>query len=349
MLKLRVMKHKKILYFLTGAGIVAIIIMTIIYTSLFGISIIANNSNQFIYIPTGSSYEQVLDSLKSKLTIKNIKVFDWLAQKKNYPALIRPGRYVIDKDLSYNSLINLLRSGRQSPVKITFSNLTTLNQIAGKIGRQIETDSSRIVGFFSDDTNFTGEGFKRENIISLFIPNTYEFYWNTDSKGLYTRMLKEYKLFWNDHRLSKAKELGLDPKEVSTLASIIDDEATKPDEKPRIAGVYLNRLKRGIPLQADPTIIFALNDNSITRVLKKYLLIDSPYNTYKYSGLPPGPIGCPTIEGIDAVLNAEKHDYLFFAAKADFSGYHNFSRTLSEHNRYAFLYQKELDKRKIFK
>ena len=162
-------------------------------------------------------------------------------------------------------------------------------------------------------------------------------------------MLKEYRLFWSDHRLSKAKEIGLDPKEVSILASIIDAEASKSEEKPRIAGVYLNRLKRGIPLQADPTIQFALNDISITRVLKKYLLVDSPYNTYKYSGLPPGPIGCSTIEGIDAVLNAEKHDYLFFAARADFSGFHNFSRTLSEHNHYALLYQKELDRRKIFR
>jgi UPF0755 protein len=162
-------------------------------------------------------------------------------------------------------------------------------------------------------------------------------------------MLKEYKLFWNDSRLSKAKDKGLTPVEASILASIIDDEVVKRDEKPRIAGVYINRLKRGIPLQSCPTIKFALNDFTITRVLKKYLMVDSPYNTYKHSGFPPGPIGCPTIEGIDAVLNAENHDYLFFAAKADFSGYHNFSRTLSEHNKYALLYQKELDRRKIFK
>jgi UPF0755 protein len=162
-------------------------------------------------------------------------------------------------------------------------------------------------------------------------------------------MLREYRLFWNDLRLAKAKEIGLDPKEVATLASIIDDEVVKSEEKPRIAGVYLNRLKMGIPLQADPTIKFALNDNSITRILKKHLLVDSPYNTYKHAGLPPGPIGCATINGIDAVLNAERHDYLYFAARNDFSGFHNFSRTLAEHNRYALLYQKELDKRKIFK
>jgi UPF0755 protein len=273
----------------------------------------------------------------------------WVAEKKNYPDLIKPGRYVINKGLSYNGLINLLRSGKQAPVKITFNNLRTLNQISGKIGKQIEADSSQIIGFLSDESNFRADGFKKENIIALLLPNTYEFYWNTDAKGLYTRLLKEYRLFWNDQRLAKAKEKGLDPIEVSILASIIDDEVAKSDEKPRIAGVYLNRLKRGMPLQACPTIKFALNDFSITRILKKYLLVDSPYNTYEHSGFPPGPIGCATIEGIDAVLNAEKHDYIFFAARPDFSGYHNFSRTLSEHNRNAQLYQKELDKRKIFR
>jgi UPF0755 protein len=343
------MNKKKIFYFLAGTGVVFLIISIIVYRNLFGICIVADRNHRIILIPTGSSYEQVMDTIESKLVIKNRKAFDWLARKKKYPLLIKPGRYLIDNNQSYNSLINLLRSGKQSPVKLTFSNVVTLNQIAGRIGKQLEADSLQIISFLSDDSNYNKDGFNKGNIVSLFIPNTYEFYWNTDSKGLYTRMLKEYRLFWNDKRLLKAKEIGLNQKEVSILASIIDDEAAKSDEKPRIAGVYLNRLKRGIPLQADPTIIFALNDNSVTRVLKKDLLVDSPYNTYKHSGLPPGPIGCATIDGIDAVLNAEIHDYLFFAARPDFSGYHNFSRTLSEHNRYALLYQKELDKRKIFK
>jgi UPF0755 protein len=343
------MKNKKLFYFLTGALIVAIIIIIVIYELLFGVNITSKKSTQVIYIPTGASYEQVLDTLQSRLVIKNLKVLSWLAKKKNYPALIKPGRYIIGKNLTYNSLINLLRSGKQVPVKITFSNLSNLNQIAGKIDRQIEADSSRLISFLSDASNFEADGFKKENIIAIFIPNTYEFYWNTDAKGIYNRLLKEYKLFWNDQRLLKAKERGLDPIEVSTLASIIDDEAARSDEKPRIAGVYLNRLRMGIPLQADPTIKFALNDISITRILKKDLLVDSPYNTYEHAGLPPGPIGCATIDGIDAVLNSEKHDYIYFAARADFSGYHNFSKTLSEHLRYASLYQKELNKRKIFK
>ncbi|MCX6254975.1 MAG: endolytic transglycosylase MltG [Bacteroidia bacterium] len=343
------MKRKKILYFLSGFGIVALVFIILIYRNLFGLSVKAEKNNQVILIPTGSTYEQVFDTIESNLIIKNRKVLEWVAKKKKYSTLIKPGRYLIDRDYTYNGLINLLRSGRQVPVKITFSNIRTLNQLAGRIGKHIETDSAQIMNYLSDDSNFSADGFKKENIIALFIPNTYELYWDTDAKELYTRMLKEYRLFWNDQRLAKAREKGLDPKEVAILASIIDNEVAKADEKPRIAGVYFNRLKRGIPLQACPTIKFALNDFTITRVLDKYLQIDSPYNTYKHRGFPPGPIGCPSVEGIDAVLNAEQHDYLYFAAKADFSGYHNFSRTLAEHNHYAALYQKELNKRKIFK
>jgi len=343
------MSKKIILYSLAGTGLLITTVLFLIYRGIFGLSIHAEKPNKVIIIPTGASYQQVIDSIESNLLIRNGKLFDWVAKKKNYQALIKPGRYVIDKDFSYNSLINMLRSGRQTPVRISFQNIRTLNQLAGKIGRQIEADSASIMNFLSDEANYAADGFKKETVIAVFIPNTYEIYRNTDARGLYIRMLKEYTIFWNDQRIAKAGEKGLDPIEIAVLASIIDDEVAKPDEKPRIAGIYLNRLKRGIPLQACPTIKFALNDFTITRVLNKHLQIDSPYNTYKHIGFPPGPIGCPSIEGIEAVLNAENHDYLYFAAKADFSGYHNFSRTLAEHNHYAAIYQKELDKRKIFK
>ena len=343
------MKKKKLIYYLSGLGFFVILIIYMVYRAIFGVSIITPGKNQVIYIPTGSSYKQVLDTLQSNLEIKNLKVLDWIAKKKSYPALIKPGRYTINKETSYNGLINMLRSGRQSPVKITFNNIRTLNQLAGKIGKQIETDSTRLINFLWDDSYFSNDGFNKENIIALFIPDTYEIYWNTNPGELYSRMMKEYRNFWSEDRLTKAKNKNLKPIEVSILASIIDDEVSKPDEKPRIAGVYLNRLKRGIPLQACPTIKFALNDFTITRILYKHLQVDSPYNTYIHNGFPPGPISCPSVEGIDAVLNAEDHDYLFFAARSDFSGYHNFSRTLTEHNHYAAMYQKELDKRKIFK
>ena len=292
----KMIMNRKLLYYLTGTGIVTVMILIIIYRSLFGLSITTNNKIQVVYIPTGSTYDQVFDTLESKLVIRNRKALDWLARKKHYSESIKPGRYVISKNQSCISLINLLRSGNQSPVKITFSNLRTLNQIAGKFGRQIEADSSQIIGFLMDGSNYSKDGFTKENIISLFIPNTYEFYWNTSAHELYNRMLKEYRLFWNEIRLSKAREKGLDPIKVSILASIIDDEVAKKDEKPRIAGVYLNRLKRGIPLQSCPTIKFALNDFTITRVLKKYLLIDSPYNTYRHSGFPPGRLDVPRLK-----------------------------------------------------
>ena len=343
------MTKRTIIFLLSGSALLILTCILLIYRAFFGLNIHIDRQSRTVIIPTGSSYEQVLDTLDSRLEIQNIKVFKWLAKRKSYPSLIKPGRYVIDKDLSYNTLINILRSGLQTPVRITFQNIRTLNQLAGKIGKLIEADSANIIRFMDDESNYISDGFRKENVITVFIPNTYELYRNTDAKGLYSRMLKEYRLFWNTERLSKAREKGLDPKEVAILASIIDDEVAKPDEKPRIAGVYLNRLKRGIPLQACPTIKFALNDFTITRVLYKYLQIDSPYNTYKHSGFPPGPIGCPSIEGIDAVLNAEKHEYLYFAARSDFSGYHNFARTLAEHNHNAALYQKELNRRKIFK
>ena len=341
--------RKKLIW--SGSILILIFISCIIlgYRLIFGPSLKTEGEKVVIYIPEGSTYIQALDTIKDHFDITKPHVFEWLAEKKKYPQYVKPGRYLIEKDISYNNLINLLRSGRQTPVRVTFNNIRYLHELAARIGGQIEADSAQIMNFLSDPGNYAKDGFTRENIISVFIPNTYELYWNTDAGEFYVRMLKEYNRFWNEERLTKAKALNLTNTEVSILASIIDDEVVRAEEKPRIAGVYINRLKRGIPLQACPTIKFAMNDFTITRVLNQHLKIESPYNTYLHRGFPPGPIGCPSIEGIDAVLNAEKHDYLFFAAKADFSGYHNFSRTLSEHNRYSDQYQKELDKRKIFR
>ncbi len=341
------MKNKKSMYLLSGIAV--LILLAFLAVRTLSELKIAGGAGKVIYIRSGSSYNQVVAQLDSVLHFKNLKLFDWVAKRKNYPPFIKPGRYVIDSDMNYLQLINLLRSGKQKPVNVTFNNVRTLNQLAGKIGGRIEADSAELINFLLNESNYVSDGFNKETVIAVFLPNTYQMYWNTDAKGFYLRMLREYKSYWNVKRIEMAKEKGLDPKEVAILASIVDDEVVKADEKPRIAGVYLNRLKTGMPLQACPTIKFALNDFTITRVLKKYLVVDSPYNTYKYRGFPPGPVGCPSIEGLEAVLNAEKHDYFYFAAKADFSGYHNFSRTLTEHNRYAALYQKELNKRKIFK
>jgi UPF0755 protein len=323
--------------------------LLLLFRVMLGINPGSGEKNLEIFVPTGAEYRQVLDTLELKNLIQSKSVFTWIANRKKYPAHIKPGRYIVNENINYLNLINLLRSGNQVPVRITFNNVRTLNDLAGKIGGKIEADSSQIITFLSDQNNYINDGFTKENVISVFIPDTYEIFWNTSADGLYKRMLREYKTFWNQTRLNEANEKGLNPIQVGILASIIDDEVVKPEEKPRIAGVYLNRLNRGMPLQACPTIKYALNDFTITRILDEYLKIDSPYNTYIHKGFPPGPIRCPSIEGIEAVLNAEKHDYIFFAAKADFSGYHNFSRTLAEHNRYAAEYQRELDKRKIYR
>jgi UPF0755 protein len=343
------MNKKLLLYILSGSGLALLVILILFYRHFFGLNVTSSNKPVVIFIGSGSTYNQVMDTLRSRVTIGNWKVFNLLAEKKRYPDHVKPGRYLIDKNLTYIGLIDILRSGRQTPVNITFNNIRSIYQLAGKIGGHIESDSAAIAEFLTNPGNYSRDGFTRDNVISVFIPDTYQILWTAGPEGFYERMLKEYRKFWNNERTGKAKEKNLTPVEVSILASIIDDEVAKAEEKPRIAGVYLNRLRMGMPLQACPTIKFAMNDFTITRILTKYLQVESPYNTYKHTGLPPGPIGCPTAEGIDAVLNAEKHDWLFFAAKADFSGYHNFSRTLTEHNRYAAEYQRELDKRRIFK
>ncbi len=318
------------------------------YNFLYGDRVRLGDNERVLIIVPENSYEEVFAMITDSLDIENPGILDWVARKKSYPSLIKPGRYLFSGKMSYVAVIDKLRSGDQQPVKVIFNNIRTLNDLAGKVGKQIEADSAEIIDFMEDSSNYAKDGFNRETVIALFIPNTYEMYWNTSAEGFYRRMLQEYNKFWNEERRNKAAAKGLDPIDVSILASIIDDEVVKADEKPKIAGVYLNRLERGMLLQACPTIKFALNDFTITRVLNKHLVVESPYNTYKYKGLPPGPIGCPTIEGIEAVLNAEEHDYIFFAAKPDFSGYHNFSKTLGEHNRYADEYQRELDKRRIF-
>lgn len=339
--------NKKVIILITGLVLFAAGAL-FVYLSITRLKVRTHAQNNIIYIPTGTDYDHALEILVTELDLKD-EVFDWLARKMNYERMVHPGRYEINDGDSYIEVIDMLRTGKQKPVKLTFNNVRTLDQLAGKVGGRIETDSLSIISFLNDESNYSGDGFTRETIIGVFIPNTYELYWNTSAEGFYKRMLREYKAFWNEERLKLADALGLTTNEVSTLASIVDDEVAKADEKPRIAGVYLNRIRIGMPLQADPTIKFALNDFTITRVLNKHLIIDSPYNTYKYKGLPPGPVGCPSIEGIESVLNAEKHNYLYFVAKSDFSGYHNFSRSLTEHNRYANQYKRELDRRRIFK
>ena len=348
-------RNRKVPVLLKIALVVLVICLVIlgkkgyeIYQKVFGPNVqLKEDGTAYFYIPTGSTFEGVTDLLREQNFINNRSSFEWLAKKKKYQSHIYPGKYKLVDKMNNNELINLLRSGEQTPVNLVFNYLRTKERLASVISRQIEADSSEILKILNDELFLSDYNLDIQMVTAIFVPNTYEFYWNTSAEQFFIRMLSEYNIFWNEQRKANAERIGLSQVEVNILASIIDEETKKNDEKPVIAGVYMNRLRIGIPLQACPTIKFALNDWSITRVLDAQLKIKSPYNTYKYKGLPPGPITIPSIGAIDAVLNYEKHNFLYFSAKEDFSGYHNFSKTLSQHNKNAHLYQQALNKRKI--
>lgn len=302
-----------------------------------------------IIIPLDATYEQVIDSLKKNNIIENYNAFDWVAKRKKYSESIKPGKYLLDKGLNTNEILNMLRSGDQQPVMVTFNSLRFIEELAGAVSKYIEPDSLELIQKFTDPLVHAKYGFNKNTFHCMFIPNSYEFYWTATADQFLERMSMEYKRYWNEERSKKAKELGLTPEEVMTVASIVQEETNKKDEKPIVAGLYLNRIKRGIPLQADPTVKFALGNFRIKRVLNSHLAIDSPYNTYKYPGLPPGPINFPELSSIESVLNAANTPYIYMCARQDFSGYHNFSKTLSGHNENARKYKAALDSMEIFK
>lgn len=304
---------------------------------------------EFLYIPTGSVYEDVTAILYENEIILDKTSFEWVAKKKNYPANVKPGKYKISKGMSNEALVNMLRSGNQHPVKVVFNNIRTKDKLAGIISRQIEADSVKILRLLNNNQFLQKYKLTKETAMCLFIPNTYELYWNTSAEEFIDRMYKEYQKFWNTDRLNKAKAINKTPVEVITIASIVQEETNNNDEKPKLAAVYLNRLKKGMRLQACPTVKFALNDFEIKRILTKHLETESPYNTYTNDGLPPGPICIPSISTIDAVLKNVKHNYLYFCAKDDFSGTHAFASTLEQHNQNAAKYQKALNENKIYR
>lgn len=301
-----------------------------------------------IKIPPGATYEQVVDSLKKHNIIDNYKAFNWVAKRKKYSTSIKPGKYLLDKGLNSNEILNMLKSGHQQPVMVTFNNLRFFEELAGDIAKYIQPDSATLLALFKDPAIHEKFGFNQQTFQCMFIPNTYEFYWTATPDQFIERMAMEYKRFWNEERTIKAEELGLTKEEVLTIASIVQEETNKFSEMPTVAGLYLNRIKRGMPLQADPTVKFAVGNFRIRRVLNSHLAVDSPYNTYKYAGLPPGPINFPEIQSVEAVLNPAKTDYLYMCAREDFSGYHSFAKTLSAHNENARRYKAALDANKIY-
>ena len=336
-------------------AVAAIVLLFLAAAGLFGLYHVVLQPNldieesAHVYIPTGSSFDNVLDLFEAQGLLKSKSTFTWLAIKKKYPSRIMPGRYLLHKRMGNNELINLLRSGKQDPVSVTFNNIRTKQQLASSISKQIEADSASIIRLLSDREFLSAYEMTPETSMLLFIPNTYEFFWNTSAEQLFIRMQREYNRFWNDNRTALARQARLTPKQAMILASIVERETSKVDEMSRIAGVYINRLNRNMLLQADPTVVYASGDFTLRRVLHRHLAIDSPYNTYKYAGLPPGPIGLPGPRVIDRVLNYEKHDYLFFCAKDDFSGYHAFARTYSEHLVNARRFQQALNRANIMR
>lgn len=300
-------------------------------------------------IPTGADFKYVQNSLYDLGIVNDLVSFSFLSKLKRYDQSIKPGSYLLQSDMSNIDAINMLRSGDQFPIKLTYSNARSLQDLSAKVASYLEFDSATMMTNLSNVDVASSYGFTKETFMCMFLPNTYEVYITDGPITVLNRIYSAYKIFWNSERIAKAEALNLSPEEVIILASIVDAETNQMDEAPTIAGVYINRLIKNIKLQADPTLIFALGDFTIKRVLYEHMQIISPYNTYKHVGLPPGPINLPSIASIEAVLNYEKSDYLYFCANPDFSGNHIFAKTLSQHNKNARLLHLALNKKKIYK
>lgn len=328
------MSIKKIITLVSVVLIAALLIYGIkLYGDIFSKNTKFSENELYVHIPTDSNYEDVKKIIAPYLD--NMDKFEMVASKRSYIQNVKSGRFLFKKGMNNFELITALRNN--IPVKLAFNNQERIENVVGRVSSQIEADSVSLIKIFKDSTFLKENGFTEENVLSICIPNTYEFYWNTKADKFCDKMVKEYHKFWNSERTSQAKKLGLTPVQVMTLASIVHKETVKKDERPRVAGVYLNRLRLGIMLQADPTVIYAKKkklgnfDMVIKRVFSNDLKIDSPYNTYFYGGLPPGPIAMPDITAIEAVLNPEKHNYIYFCASVTRFGYHEFAVNVSDH------------------
>jgi UPF0755 protein len=339
-------KYRLIIYAVIGLGIIGSLFAAYFYMYIFDSNVFKKGE---IYLSKQNNADDIAKTLYDNGIIKDYKSLLWVMDKKNYNSNIHSGRYILKKGMNNNEIVNKLRSGNQDAIKLTFNNIRTKEDFAGRISKVLMLDSLEIISYLNNPQVISHLGFNENTIIGMFIPNTYYIYWDIALEDFMQRMHKEYIKYWSSKRKKLAQKIGLKPIEVITLASIIEEETIKKEEYPIIAGVYMNRLKRGIPLSACPTLKFASGDFTLKRILNKHKNIESPYNTYKYKGLPPGPIRQPSTKVVDAVLHYKKHKYLYFCARYDFSGYHYFSKTLSQHNKYAQKYRIELNKRKIYK
>jgi UPF0755 protein len=344
-----IQKIKKLLNSIAGKIILSVFALTFVFLLwiMFMPNFRAAEDKENLYIYPGTDYSQLIDTLEKSDFISSVLTFRAASFVAGYGSKVRSGRYIIKNGMNNFSLLRKLRSGRQDAVKVKINNIRTKEQLAGRLSEYLMPDSAEILNLLNDSAFLSQFELDTNVAVSLFIPNTYEIFWDTDATGIFTRMQKEFDKFWTKERRAKADEIPLSLYEVITLASIIEEETNNKKEHPIIAGLYINRLKTGMPLQACPTIRFALNDFTIKRVLFKHIRYASPFNTYKNTGLPPGPIRLPSIQCIDAVLNYEKHDYLFMCASELLNGQHNFAVTGEEHMVNARNYQKALDARGI--
>lgn len=319
------------------------------YQVFFSENILVEKGDEVILIEEGMDFQDLQDIVYDRGIVNDMLSFSFVAKLLGYQENMKPGLYLMKKDMTNLQAVRMLRAGEQIPTTTTFNNVRLKPDLAGKITDNLQADSVEFLALLKNDSLISAYGFTQENILSMFIPNTYEVYYTISEQALFDKMYAEYQRFWNDDRKRKAEALGLSPTEVSALASIVQAESVQSDERPKIAEVYLNRLDRNMRLQADPALVYAVGDFTIKRVLNVHKEVDSPYNLYKYKGLPPGPINLPEIESIDAVLNPDDHNYLYFCAKPDFSGYHAFATNLRQHNINARAYQNALNRSNIYK
>jgi UPF0755 protein len=305
------------------------------------------NEKFVLYVPKNSTYESLMDSLHKHKIINDEVAFGFMTKRMGLRESIKPGRYEIKPNAANKEIISKIRSGTQDAVKLTFNNVRTKEDLIKKIGTKLDFDSNVLLEKLKNEQECQKYGFTSETIMCMFLPDTYFIYWTTDVDEFLDRMQSEYKKFWNEKRLAQANAINMTPVQVGVMASIVQSETNKADEMPRVAGVYVNRIATNMPLQADPTVKFAVGDFTLKRILTKHLQTSSPYNTYINTGLPPGPIALPERVALDAVLEYEKHNYTYFCAKEDFSGYHNFAATYTEHLKNADIYQAALDARGI--
>lgn len=340
---------KKVIWISIGVLVaIGAIVGFIYYKTMLSPNIVVNGKAKYLLVYENDSFDDVVKHLKETGAVKDINSFIRTARNNGYPESIRSGRYKLEDGMSNYLLVHRLINNRQTPLSISFNNIRTKQQLAKRLSEQLMMSESDLLDVLNDPVALNEFGVLPETAVALFLPNSYEVYWNLSPTDLLRRMKKEYDKFWSEERMRKLNDVGISQLEVSTLASIVEEETNKADERPMVAGLYLNRLRRGMRLQADPTVKFALGDFALRRLLSGHLTVDSPYNTYQNEGLPPGPIRVASMEGIDAVLNYVNHDYIFMCAKPDRSGYHDFAVSYKDHLDNASKYRKSLDERGIY-